>query len=90
VEREAIETRVDELRAAYPGRKEFVEAVQQFSQTLGDAERELLGQVLLERKPATGGFDVLERRLEQGGWIKRTMGRMAERERKIREQEPPR
>jgi hypothetical protein len=80
VEREAIETRVDELRAAHPGRKEFVEAVQQFSQTLGDEERELLGQVLLERKPDTAGFDVLERRMHEGGWFRRTMRKMETRE----------
>ena len=85
MEREAIENRVDELRAAHPGRKEFVEAVQQFSQTLGDEERELLGQVLLERKPETGGFDVVERRMHEGGWFRRTMRRM-----ETREGRPPR
>jgi hypothetical protein len=85
VEREAIETRVDELRAAHPGRKEFVEAVQQFSQTLGDEERELLGQVLLERKPDTAGFDVLERRMHEGGWFRRTMRKI-----ETREGRPPR
>jgi hypothetical protein len=85
VEREALETRVDELRAAHPGRKEFVEAVQEFSGTLGDEDRELLGQVLLERKPETAGFDVLERRMHEGGWFRRTMRKM-----ETREGRPPR
>jgi hypothetical protein len=85
VEREAIENRVDKLRAAHPGRKEFVEAVQQFSQTLGDEDRELLGQVLLKRKPDTAGFDVLDRRMDEGGWFRRTMRKM-----ETREGRPPR
>jgi hypothetical protein len=85
VEREALEARVDELRAAHPGRKEFVEAVQEFSRTLGDEDRELLGQVLLERKPETAGFDVLERRMHEGGWFRRTMRKM-----ETREGRPPR
>ena len=85
MEREALEARVDELRAAHPGRKEFVEAVQEFSRTLGDEDRELLGQVLLERKPETAGFDVLERRMHEGGWFRRTMRKM-----ETREGRPPR
>ena len=90
MDREAMEVRVDELRAAHPGRDEFVNAVREFSETLDAGERELLGIVLLSRKPETaGGFDVLEQRVEEGGWIKRSLGRMAERERKIREKQPP-
>jgi hypothetical protein len=84
VEREAIETRVDELRAAHPGRQEFVEAVQEFGQTLDDEDRELLGRVLLERKPETAGFDVLEHRMHEGGWFRRTMRKI-----ETREERPP-
>ena len=90
MDRETLEARVDELRAAHPGREEFVEAVQELGQTLDDEDRELLGQVLLSRKPeSAGGFDVLKQRVEEGGWIKRSLGRMAERERKVREEKPP-
>ena len=85
MEREAIETRVDELRAAHPGRKEFVEAVQEFGRTLDDDDRELLGRVLLERKPETAGFDVLDRRIHEGGWFRRTMRKI-----ETREGRPPR
>jgi hypothetical protein len=91
VNREAMEVRVDELRAAHPGRDEFVNAVRAFSETLDADEREVLGSVLLSRKPESGGgFEVLEQRVEEGGWFKRSLGRMAERERKIREGRPPR
>jgi hypothetical protein len=90
VDREAMEVHVDDLRAAHAGRDEFVDAVREFSETLDPEERELLGIVLLSRKPETGGgFDVLEQRVEEGGWLKRSFGRMADRERKIREQQPP-
>jgi hypothetical protein len=91
VDRELLEARVDELRAAHPGRQDFIAAVKEFGETLDAEERELLGIVLLSRKPETGGgFDVLEQRVEQGGWIKRSLGRMADKEREIGEQKPPR
>jgi hypothetical protein len=91
VDREAMEVRVDELRAAHPGRDEFVTAVRAFSETLDADEREVLGSVLLSKKPESGGgFEVLEQRVEEGGWFKRSLGRMAERERKIREGRRPR
>jgi hypothetical protein len=85
MDREAIDARLDELRAANPGREDFLAAVRAFADSLDDEQRKLLGDVLLRREPTTGGFDVLNRRLEEGGWMKRTLGRMAERERKIRE-----
>jgi hypothetical protein len=89
MDRGAIEARVDELRAAHPDRHEFVRAIQEFSETLGPEDREVLGEVLLSRQAPRGGFDVLERRREQGGWIRRTMRKVEESERKARE-EPPR
>jgi hypothetical protein len=72
VDREAIESRVDELREANPGRTEFIAAIKEFGETLTPEGREVLGQVLLERQPETGGFDALERRIEEGGWFRRT------------------
>jgi hypothetical protein len=86
MDREAIEARVDELRAEHPGRAEFIDAVQEFSKTLDPGDRRVLGDVLLSRKPeAAGGFEVLERRAQEGGWIRRTM-RKAE----FPERRPPR
>jgi hypothetical protein len=86
MDRYELERRVDELREEHSGRKEFVAAVKELAESLDEPSREILGQLLLDRQPETGGFDVLNRRLEEGGWIKRSLGRMEERERKIREQ----
>ena len=81
MERDQIERRVDELRAEQPGREEFIAAVREFGQGLDPEARKTLGQVLLDRQPETGGFDVLNKRLEEGGWMKRTMRKIEERER---------
>jgi hypothetical protein len=81
MERHQIELRVDELRAEHPGRDEFIAAVREFGQELDPDSRKTLGQVLLDRRPETGGFDVLNKRLEEGGWMKRTMRKIEERER---------
>ena len=72
MDREAIESRVDELREANPGRTEFVAAIKDFGESLAPEDREVLGLVLLERQPETGGFEALERRVEEGGWFRRT------------------
>ena len=81
MQRDQIERRVDELRAEHPGREEFIAAVREFGQELDPEARKTLGQVLLDRQPEMGGFDVLNKRLEEGGWMKRTMRRIEERER---------
>ena len=81
MEREQIERRVNELRARHSGREEFIAAVREFGEELDPDARKVLGQVLLDRQPETGGFDVLNQRLEEGGWMKRTMRKIEERER---------
>jgi hypothetical protein len=86
MERYELERRVEELREEHPGREGFLAAVKELGDSLDEESREILGQVLLDSQPETGGFDVLNRRLEEGGWIKRSLGRMEERERKTREQ----
>ena len=85
MERETIEARVDALREENPNREEFLAAIRTFADTLDEEQRRVLGDVLLQREPSTGGFDALNRRLEQGGWMKRTFDRFGERERKSRE-----
>jgi hypothetical protein len=79
MERDQIERRVDELRAEHPERDEFIAAVREFGQELDPEARKTLGQVLLDRQPETGGFDVLKERLEEGGWMKRTMRKIDDR-----------
>jgi hypothetical protein len=81
MERDQIALRVNELRAEHPGREEFIAAVREFGQELDPDSRKTLGQVLLDRQSETGGFDVLNQRLEEGGWMKRTMRKIEERER---------
>ena len=44
MDREAIESRVDELREANPGRTEFIAAIKEFGETLTPEDREVLGQ----------------------------------------------
>ena len=73
--RQEIEARVDELRVEHPAREEFLAAIRAFSDTLHPEARKTLGKVLLDRKPETGGFDVISERLERGGWFQRTMRR---------------
>ena len=81
MEREQIERRVNELHARHSGREEFIAAVREFGEELDPDARKVLGQLLLDRQPETGGFDVLNQRLEEGGWMKRTMRKIEERER---------
>jgi hypothetical protein len=84
VDRSEIEARVDQLRAQHPGREEFVAAIGGLAESLDPGEREVLGRVLLERQPETGGFDVISQRIERGGWMKRTMRKVEDSERKYR------
>jgi hypothetical protein len=81
MQRDQIERRLDELRAEHPDRDAFIAAVREFGQELDPEARKTLGQALLDRQPETGGFDVLNKRLDEGGWMKRTMRRIEDRER---------
>jgi hypothetical protein len=85
MDRHELERRVEDLREQHPGREEFVAAVKELGESLDEESRVTLGQVLLERQPETGGFDVLNKRLEEGGWIKRTMRKVEESEPKTRD-----
>jgi hypothetical protein len=85
MDRDELERRVEVLREHHPRRAEFVAAVTELADSLDEESRETLGQVLLDRQPETGGFDVLNQRLEEGGWIKRTMRKVEESEQRTRE-----
>jgi hypothetical protein len=85
MDRDELERRVEVLREEHPRRAEFVAAVTELADSLDEESRESLGQVLLDRQPETGGFDVLNQRLEEGGWIKRTMRKVEESEQRTRE-----
>lgn len=63
--RSAIEARVDELREREP---DFVAAIRIFSEGLSREERELLGEVLLERADTE---QALRERIDTRGWFRR-------------------
>lgn len=69
--RAALAARVDALAEEQSG-PALVESVQRLAAELRDDEREVLGQVLLERARREGAFDdaVMER-VEARGWLRR-------------------
>jgi hypothetical protein len=82
MDRDELDRQIDRLRGEHSGRDEFIAAVRAFADTLDPPSRELLGQALLDREPETGGFDVVNRRLEEGGWFQRTMRKVETRDRR--------
>lgn len=66
--RRQLAERVDELASEHEGRA-FVDAVEAFAGELGEEERAVLGEVLLERADERGGFDYgLMRRITEPRW----------------------
>jgi hypothetical protein len=66
--RRQLAERVDQLAAEHEGRA-FVDAVDGFAAELGESDRAVLGQVLLERADERGGFDyALFRRIDEPRW----------------------
>jgi hypothetical protein len=63
--REELAARVDELRER---ESDFVAAVRAFSEQLSPPERELLGEVLLERADTE---HALRERIDTRGWFRR-------------------
>jgi hypothetical protein len=66
--RRQLSEHLDALAAEHEG-PAFVEAIERFAAELRDEERELLGEVLLERADERGGFDYgLIRRIDEPRW----------------------
>jgi hypothetical protein len=66
--RRQLSEQVDALAADHEG-GEFVEATERLALELSEEERELLGEVLLERADERGGFDYgLIRRVDERRW----------------------
>ncbi|HEY7003657.1 MAG TPA: hypothetical protein VH281_05195 [Gaiellaceae bacterium] len=83
--RRDLEDRVNVLRERYDG-EEFAAAIAEFSEGLDPDEQEDLREILLERmKEHAERNPALDQRLEQGGWIRRTLGRLEDSERRHRE-----
>jgi hypothetical protein len=66
--RTQLSAELDRLAASHEGR-EFVAAVERLAAELDEPERELLGELLLERADQRGGFDYgLLRRIDEPRW----------------------
>jgi hypothetical protein len=83
--RRDIDDRVNVLRERYDG-DDFAAAVAEFSEELGPEEQEDLREILLERSREHAERNAaLDQRLDQGGWLRRTFGRIEDAERRQRE-----
>jgi hypothetical protein len=83
--RRDIDDRVNVLRERYDG-DDFAAAVADFSEELGPEEQEDLREILLERSREHAERNAaLDQRLDQGGWLRRTFGRIEDAERRQRE-----
>jgi hypothetical protein len=83
--RKDLEDRVNVLRERYDG-KEFARAMAEFSEELDAEEQDDLREILLERSREHGQRNAaLDQRLDQGGWLRRTFGKIEEAERRQRE-----
>jgi hypothetical protein len=83
--RQDIEDRVNVLRERHDG-KAFAAAVAEFSEELTPEEQDDLREILLERsKDYAASNAALDQRLEQGGWLRRTLGESEGSDRRQRE-----
>ena len=83
--RRDIDDRVNVLRERYDG-DAFAAAVAEFSEELGAEEQEDLREILLERSREHAQRNAaLDQRLDQGGWLRRTFGKIEDAERRQRE-----
>ena len=75
--RRDIEDRVNVLRERHDG-EAFAAAVAEFSEELGPEEQEDLREILIERSREHAERNAaLDQRLEQGGWLRRTFGKIS-------------
>ena len=82
--RAELERRVDDLAAQHSG-AEFAEAVRAWSQTLDEDARAELKAILLAR--ARAFEDTIHDRFEARGWLRRTLDRIGDVERRARDRQ---
>ena len=83
--RQDLEDRVNVLRERYDG-EAFADAVAEFSKELEPEEQEDLREILLERSRDYAARNAaLDQRVEQGGWLRRTFGKIEDAEHRRRE-----
>lgn len=75
--RRDIEDRVNVLRERYDG-EAFAAAVAEFAEELRPEEQTDLQEILLERSREHAARNAaLDQRIEQGGWLRRTFGKIS-------------
>jgi len=75
--RRQIQETVEALRAEHEGGRAFADAVERYAASLDEDEREVLGEVLLERADEEGAFHRgIALRLESRGWFRRQLGKL--------------
>jgi hypothetical protein len=83
--RRDLEDRVNVLRERHDG-EEFAAAIAEFSEELDPEEQADVREILLVRmKDHARQNPALDQRLEQGGWLRRTFGKLEDAERRQRE-----
>ena len=75
--RRQIQETVEALREEHEGGQAFAAAVEGYAASLDDDEREVLGEVLLERADEEGAFERAKAlRLESRGWFRRQLDKL--------------
>jgi hypothetical protein len=75
--RRQIEESVEALREEHEGGRAFAEAVERYAGSLDDDEREVLGEVLLQRADEEGAFQRgIALRLGSRGWFRRQLDKL--------------
>jgi hypothetical protein len=81
--RRQIQETVEALREEHEGGRAFADAVEAYAASLDDDEREVLGEVLLERADEEGAFQRgIAMRLETRGWFRRQLDKLEPPERR--------
>jgi hypothetical protein len=75
--RRQIGETVEALRQEHEGGQAFADAVEAYAASLDEDERQVLGEVLLERADEEGAFQRgIAMRLEARGWFRRQLGKL--------------
>jgi hypothetical protein len=81
--RRQIQETIEALREEHEGGRAFADAVEAYAASLDDDEREVLGEVLLERADEEGAFQRgIAMRLETRGWFRRQLDKLEPPERR--------
>jgi hypothetical protein len=75
--RRQIEETVEALHQEHEGGRAFADAVEAYARSLDEDEREVLGEVLLQRADEEGAFQRgIALRLDSRGWFRRQLDKL--------------